>query len=237
MHRIIIAMASDDLGHILESKLNTEHSVVRCFDGITALDLLRHLRPDALLLDLSLPLLNGLDVLKQATDCIPPIVMAITDYTGPSLQETAKDCGIRHLYMLPVEIARILEQLRQELVAMIPGCKSVDTYTRQIEDILLRLGFKANLVGYQQLLIAIPLVLKDSSIPVCKELYPEIAKRTGIPKSSPVEHTIRSAIRDAWTNGDPEAWKHYFPTPSRRKNPYPSNKQFINTIAKRLRIG
>ena len=237
MHRIIIAMASDDLGHILESTLNTEYSIVRCFDGVTALALLQHLHPDALVLDLSLPLLSGVDVLEQAKNFKPPLVIAITDLDGVQVHRIAKLYGIHCLFRMPVEIQRLLEQIRHEMSSITPGYAAEDARTRQIIQMLLELGFKSNLAGYKQLLAGIPLVMRDSNIAMCKELYPEIARLTGLQNGQQVEHTIRNAIQDAWANGNEAAWQKYFPSLPRRKNPYPSNKHFITTIANRLRMG
>ena len=93
------------------------------------------------------------------------------------------------------------------------------------------LGFKPNLNGYQQILIGIPMVMQDMSVAMCKELYPQIAETLGLSSSRSIEHTIRTAIQDAWENGDKDLWQIYFPTPANRKKPFPSNKQFFTTMA------
>ena len=234
MLRIVIAMASDDFGRMLECQLNTEHSVVRCFDGKTALDLLQHLRPDALLIDLSLPLLDGLSVLEQAQDQLPDVVYAVTHVMGVEVCQRAEALGVTGLYLMPVASEVFMEQLRESLAQMRPSVRSRDVLKRRIVQLLSRLSFKSNLTGYQQICVGIPLVIEDMGIAMCKELYPQIAAITGQVSDKSIEHTIRTAIEDAWQNGDKELWKQHFPIQANRRKPYPSNKQFFTAIANML---
>jgi CheY-like chemotaxis protein len=231
MLRIVIAMASDDFGHLLESQLNAEHSVVRCFDGNTALDLLQHLRPDVLLMDLSLPQLDGLSVLERSQNYLPELVVAVTDVTNAEVCRKAEQLGVASLFLLPVNSDLFLSQLKRMLSETEPGMHRKDNLHRKILHQLKMLGFKPNLNGYQQILIGIPLVMQDMSVAMCKELYPQIAETLGLSSSRSIEHTIRTAIQDAWENGDKDLWQTYFPTPANRKKPFPSNKQFFTTMA------
>ena len=231
MLRIVIAMASDDFGHLLESQLNAEHSVVRCFDGNTALDLLQHLRPDVLLMDLSLPQLDGLSVLERSQNYLPELVVAVTDVTNAEVCRKAEQLGVASLFLLPVNSELFLSQLEKMLSQTEPGMHRKDNLHQRILYQLKMLGFKPNLNGYQQILIGIPMVMQDMSVAMCKELYPQIAETLGLSSSRSIEHTIRTAIQDAWENGDKDLWQTYFPTPANRKKPFPSNKQFFTTMA------
>ena len=230
MLRIVIAMASDDFGHMLEQQLNTEHSVVRCFDGITAMDLLQHLKPDVLLLDLSLPLMDGLSMLEQTQAYLPGLIVGVTDVTNESVCWQAQELGVSKLYRLPIEPDVFMSQLHDMLSETVPGASPQINMRRRIVQLLNSLSFKPNLSGYQQILVGIPLVMQDISIPMCKELYPKIAELTGLTNSKPIEHTIRTVIRDAWENGDRELWQRYFPSAGNRQKPYPSNKQFFTSV-------
>lgn len=236
MLRIVIAMASDDFGHMLEQHLSAEHSVVRCFDGNTALDLLRHLHPDVLLMDLSLPLLDGLSVLEKAQDHLPNLVIGFTDVTNLDVCTKANGLGIMRLYRLPVAPDVFISKLHELLSEAVPDALSGDNLHRRMVQILQKLSFKTNLTGYQQVLAGIPLVMNDMSIAMCKELYPQIAITLGLSTSRSIEHTIRTLIQDAWENGDKQLWQHYFPPQANRKKPYPSNKQFFTTIASILSL-
>ena len=65
--RILIAEDERDLNHILTERLRKEHySVDACFDGQEALDYLEGTEYDALILDIMMPVMDGLTVLKKA---------------------------------------------------------------------------------------------------------------------------------------------------------------------------
>ena len=55
MQKILIADRSDDLCFVLKRLLEKEYDVTVCYDGETALSLIRRIRPDALILDLRPP--------------------------------------------------------------------------------------------------------------------------------------------------------------------------------------
>jgi DNA-binding NarL/FixJ family response regulator len=63
-------------------------------DGLTTLRLVRELRPDLLLLDLSLPELNGLGVMSQLArqDDAPPVVI-LSMHSGPEYVARALNAG------------------------------------------------------------------------------------------------------------------------------------------------
>lgn len=86
-------------------------------------------------------------------------------------------------------------------------------------------------LGYRQLNIAIPCFALDDSQSLTKELYPYVAGCFGYADWHPVEHSIRTAILDAWARRDTGVWEKYFPN---QKKP-PSNKQFIAVLAERLK--
>lgn len=86
-------------------------------------------------------------------------------------------------------------------------------------------------LGYKQLTIAVPCFALDDSQSLTKELYPYVACYFGYTDWHPVEHSIRTAILDAWEHRNPEVWEQYFPN---QKKP-PSNKQFLAVLAERLK--
>ena len=63
--RILVAEDEKDLNRLLSTRLKAEHySVDSCFDGQEALDYLAVLY-DAVILDIMMPILDGLSVLKK----------------------------------------------------------------------------------------------------------------------------------------------------------------------------
>ena len=63
--RILVAEDEKDLNRLLSTRLKAEHySVDSCFDGQEALDYLEGAPYDAVVLDIMMPVLDGLSVLK-----------------------------------------------------------------------------------------------------------------------------------------------------------------------------
>ena len=64
--RILVVEDEKKLNELISSKLKLEHySVDSCYDGTDALDYLRGAEYDAVVLDIMLPGMSGLDVLRH----------------------------------------------------------------------------------------------------------------------------------------------------------------------------
>jgi len=86
-------------------------------DGIEALEKVATFRPDALLLDIEMPELSGIDVAASLPDPAPPIVF-VTAYEGYALR--AFDADAIDYLLKPydgVRLGRALERLRRRLAA------------------------------------------------------------------------------------------------------------------------
>ncbi len=92
------------------------------------------------------------------------------------------------------------------------------------------LTFPIHRFGYDHMLLAVSRYAKGDIQSLTKELYPYIADFFGYADWHAVEHSIRSAIADAWAARDPIVWEQYFPNLDKA----PSNKRFIATLAERL---
>jgi two-component system LytT family response regulator len=86
-------------------------------DGLQALALAETLRPDALLLDLQMPELGGLDVAASLPDGGPAVVFvtAYDDYALPAFDAAAVDYLLKPVD--PARLARAIERLRRHLPA------------------------------------------------------------------------------------------------------------------------
>lgn len=106
-----------------------------------------------------------------------------------------------------------------------------------VTNIMLELGIPANIKGYFYLREAIIIKVNNPEIliPLTKVLYPGIAE---IFNTSPaqVERAIRHAISIAWIRGNPELQQKTFNYSYTNSPKYPTNSQFIATVADRLSI-
>ena len=81
--RILVAEDEKDLNRILTSRLEAEHySVDSCFDGQETLEYLESARYDTVVLDIMMPVMDGLTVLKKLrgkNDSTPDILLTARD--------------------------------------------------------------------------------------------------------------------------------------------------------------
>jgi len=75
--------------------LEPDHHVIgTATDGIAAIDAAARLRPDLLIIDISMPRLNGLDAIRQVHAANPGIrIVVLTIHTGPSYVAAALEAG------------------------------------------------------------------------------------------------------------------------------------------------
>lgn len=220
MDKLLIAERDTSLRDGLVELLRRQYDIVTCEDGRTCLELLRNLRPRAVIIDLALTELEGMYIIEQSVDFLPPILLCITDFCTDYIAQHLQDLGVDYIFRKPVfprAIAARLDHLSRHIPA--PGKTDLQNKTAQL---LLDMNFFSKTDGFQYLKIALPLFHQDPSQLICKELYAAIAQICGLGNWKPVERSIRSAIRNAWS-ADPSVWEAYFPG---TQEP-PTSKAFI----------
>lgn len=222
IHRILIADPSQEITQALARSLMPEFSVICCDDGQIALALAQQEQPALLIMELSLPRLDGVSLLRALNGCSPrPLVLiytaANTDYALCALGELPVD----YLLRKPTPIELVAERAREMLALR---CRTRRDW--QIADLLIRLGIPEHLQGFRNLVVGIPLLAEDPDQFLGKTLYLEIARRNGVTSES-VEKAIRDAIRAGWEKGDRNLWRQYFPGADRA----PQNKPFLVRMA------
>ncbi len=231
MQRILIADSSDALLTQLYKVFCTEFDVLLCQDGESALEGLLTFQPDALILNLSLPYKDGLTVLQEAAR-IPPVSLIISTYMNGYIHKSLMDLGVGYIVQTPTA-----NSLRVRLLDMLAQSSSLQESPLNAQVIyhLHTLRFSPHLDGYHHLCIGIPLYGMNPTQRLNKELYPEVARRCGLPDMRTVEHCIRTAIENAWKHRDAVVWAKYFPPDRNGRMHCPSNKVFISTIAQMLK--
>lgn len=101
---------ADSLAMLLET---VGHQVDIAYDGFTALDTAATFRPDAVLLDLGLPRLNGYELaraLRARPD--PPVLIAVTGWARAEDRAAARDAGCEHYLLKPFDLEALELVLR-----------------------------------------------------------------------------------------------------------------------------
>ena len=228
-HTLVIAEGSEDLREILQSQFDTFCQVFCCSTGKETLELLETKHPDVLFLDLMVPQLDGLSLL-QALSALGdrPEILATTSYVSSYILKACESLGVRVLMEKPYDLQKAGEQVRL-LLQHRNGENEEDRFSR-ISGLLLRLGFTAKLRGYSYLRDAVIQYAVDPDQSIMKELYPRVAALYGV-TAEDVEHSIRSAVIDAWSHKNRELWNLYFGQENQLR---PSNAALIQSLSRIL---
>ena len=122
--RILVVEDEKKLNELISSKLKLEHySVDSCYDGTDALDYLRGAEYDAVVLDIMLPGMSGLDVLRhirRKDDRTPVLLLTAKD----SIEDRVKglDTGADDYLVKPFAFDELMARIR---VMMRRGSQSI----------------------------------------------------------------------------------------------------------------
>jgi signal transduction histidine kinase len=89
------------------------------FDGPAALDVAASFEPDAVLLDLGLPLMDGYEVARElmaAPTARKPVLFAVTGYGQPSDQERTRTAGFTRHIVKPIDTSQLVAALEELLM-------------------------------------------------------------------------------------------------------------------------
>jgi DNA-binding NarL/FixJ family response regulator len=107
--RIIVADDNPAFLRELASLLAPEFDVVAtAANGRSALDVIRRYKPDLVVLDLRMPLLNGIEVTRELAKHSPPVVICSVE-TDPEVVEAAQRAGaLAYVFKVRIEKDLIL---------------------------------------------------------------------------------------------------------------------------------
>lgn len=205
-------------------------------DGSEVLKLVEETNPDMLVLDLILPGLDGLTILRRLNGEHKPIVLAISHYITQDMAVEAGQLGASMIISKPYNEDAMVENLlrlaeKSEPRLHAPGLEELVTA------IIHEVGVPAHIKGYQYVREAIMITVENMDVinSVTKVLYPEVAKRYHTTPSR-VERAIRHAIEVAWDRGDLETLQKFFGYTVSNAKGKPTNSEFIAMISDRIRL-
>lgn len=111
--KLLIAVKSEIIADSLASSLSM-HDVHTCDTGTDALAMLETLQPEILLLDLSLPVIDGMTLLRRSR-YRPKYILALTNLVTPAVLQAAADAGVQSIILLPCTVRHIIELLNAQI--------------------------------------------------------------------------------------------------------------------------
>lgn len=224
--KLLIADGSGEYGDILSRLLQAQYQIYQCADGIQAMKLLNSLKPDILVLDLILPELDGISLLRSAAfQENRPRVLALSPLVNSYITDTLEQLKVEYLIRIPCSMSAICDQIHA-LIQYVPTSHS--STSAVVSRRLTELGFCTSHIGYSLLRDAIAILYETPGSAVTKHIYPELAKKYRI-KPTQVERDMRTAIEHAWDSPSHDRWLTFFSGDTR-----PSNGVFLSRITESL---
>lgn len=222
----------------------------KAYNGQECIELLKKVKPDVLILDIIMPHIDGLAVLKQLRtepkEDQPEIIM-LSAFGNEKVMQKAVEYGVAYFILKPFDMDHLADQIRQIKdggSSQLPTISYQQNVLRETHDlesditkIFHEIGVPAHIRGYLYLREAITMVYNDIELlsSITKILYPEIAK-TYNTTASRVERAIRHAIEVAWSRGNIDAISDLFGYTIDVAKAKPTNSEFIAMIADKLRL-
>lgn len=231
--KVLIAEHSLEYCGGLAQILGDRFQVSTCQDGITALTQLEMFRPHVLVLDLSLPELDGLSVLRRAVTHSPrPKCLVTSTYISDYVQNAVDTLGVDLVILKPCDAHALADRIGE--LAGVEEISPLPLPSMSISNILLDLNILTTRNGFRYLEEAIWMYHQNPGISMTKELYPAIGRRHHCSANS-VERAIRGSIHEAWNIREDRVWITYFSSGRNGTVLRPSNSVFIATLSEHLR--
>lgn len=250
--RVLIVDDNKDFVSLLREyfdKLDDVEVAGVAYNGVEALEAIKGVQPDVVVLDIIMPYLDGIGVLEnlaqEEVDSRPKIIM-LTAFGQESITHRVLELGADYYILKPFDFDMLAERLRQISCTTTPAqtkkppmVREKDkSYDAKVTGIMHELGIPAHIKGYLYLRDAIIMVVArvDLLSRITKELYPAIAEKY-VTTPSRVERAIRHAIEVAWDRGNMEFIQRMFGHTVSQEKGKPTNSEFIAMVADRMRLG
>ena len=230
MRRMILADESEDFRLALTELLEDRYEVVCCADGAEALEQLRAEKTDLIVLDLTMPGLDGVGLLKiiRHEGLASAVIVTgrlFSDYAVEALNRYKVDYAVQK----PCSMKSLVERIH-ELCGDFAEEECTFHPADAVEGILLSLGMPKRRLGFRYVREIIMMAYQNPDLQITKTAYPEVAKLHGSTLES-VEKAVRAAIHAAWDSRNDAAWRRYFPAAPNGQIPRPTNTEFVISIA------
>ena len=248
--KVMLADPSEEFAALLSRTLAEEgdFEIAGCAaDGAEALNMLSQQRPDALVLDLVLPKVDGLAVLQRMNETgLRAVTLVVSAFYNEQMVARCASLGAWYFIPKPCDPAALAASIRQGVSAARQAAsplplpepiRAEPDLEATVTEVIHEIGVPAHIKGYQYLREAIIITIQDMEVinAVTKVLYPTVAKKFGTTPSR-VERAIRHAIEVAWDRGDIETLQKFFGYTVSNIKGKPTNSEFIAMIADCLNL-
>lgn len=255
--RILIVDNNKDLCAALKEHVELQEDMELAglaYDGLEAVEMIPVTKPDVVILDITMPYLDGIGVLERLAqmDLAPrPKIVILTAFEQESMIQRLIALGASYYMVKPFDVNTLFERIRQFSQAKETAVdlrehrpiarvrfreRSLPELELEVTKIFHEMGIPAHFRGYAYLRDAIIMGVREVELlgNITKRLYPRIAEKYHSTASG-VESAIRHAIEVGWQRGNPEYMEKFFGYENGRGR-FPTTAQFIAKVVDHLRL-
>lgn len=256
MIEVLIADNNIQLCAALTEFLNAQGDieVVGCaYDGEEALEMIEKTGPDVVVLDITMPRLDGLGVLERLGELkLPrrPRVIVLTALARDDIAQRFTEMGADYYLLKPFDMNLLADRIRQfaggqvqapaARLQSLPAAKAGKADIEAIITALLHeMGMPAHFKGYQYLREAVIMTVtapEHAGGSLSKDIYPRLAAKYNATPGG-VEAAIRNGLIACWEKGNRQFMEELTGRSQRvREGRFPTNSMIIAKLADRLRM-
>lgn len=255
---VLIADNNIQLCAALSEFLNAQEDieVVGCaYDGEEALEMLEKTSPDVVVLDITMPRLDGLGVLERLNELRlkqRPRVIVLTALARDDIARRFAEMGADYYMLKPFDMHLLAERIRQfgsesepgleqrvSAGAVKPAKPAKPDLEALVTELLHEMGMPAHFKGYQYLREAVLMTVMSpdpAGGSLSKDVYPRLADKYNATPGG-VEAAIRNGLIACWEKGNREFIEELTGRSQRlREGRFPTNSMIIAKLADRLRM-
>lgn len=213
MEIIRVLIVDDDVDFCFVQKMHLDRQLdMECcgvaHDGKTALRMIAELKPDVVLLDHIMPLVDGLGVLEYIQEHPPekrPRFLILAGNGQDHIINEMMRCGADYFLEKPFELKALVKRIHfvYRMEQEPERTAQDEVRERLIAQAVLAIGIPTKLLGYEYIKEVTAILLRLNQVrPTLKEVYWQVAARHGT-ECRCVENAITLAIKAAVENNSP----------------------------------
>lgn len=222
--KVLIVDDNIDACKVLEELINKQkdmYVVGIARNGLEAIELVKEVEPDIMLLDIIIPEFDGLEVLRRLQR-LKPKVMVISSLYKDSITRQAFNLGADSYIAKPIDFENTLEKLRALIYK--DDNRKVE---KKISELLVNMDLPVYLSGYKYIKEAIKIIIEGKTIDVNMNMIYETVSKKFETTSNRVKNNIRHVIEHKWYIGADDSINMMF-------QEKPSPKEFLTQVAEKI---
>ena len=117
MSTILVAEDNPDNFELIEAMIGNDYSLIHAKDGDEAIRLFQSEKPNLILMDLRMPVMNGLEAIRAIREESPfyPPIIAVSAYTFENDRKELMENGCNDFLTKPIDKELLLATIRKYL--------------------------------------------------------------------------------------------------------------------------